>query len=95
MKEARISINAFHESCDAYASLLSEQGQNIKYFQTQLVHPSLTVLLNAYAHLISETNQEAANRLESADFERKKRQGKGMGKNSKEELRFDSQPLLN
>jgi integrase len=58
----------FHDLRHTYASLLIEQGENIKYIQTQLGHSSLTVTLNVYAHLMKPTNQEAACRLESTIF---------------------------
>jgi hypothetical protein len=51
-----------------YASLLIEQGENIKYIQTQLGHSSPTVTLNVYAHLMKDTNQGAAKGFEKAVF---------------------------
>jgi integrase len=51
-----------------YASLLIEQGENIKYIQSQLGHSSPTVTLNVYAHLMKPTNKEVAIRLESSVF---------------------------
>ncbi len=45
-----------------------EQGENIKYIQTQLGHSSPTVTLNVYTHLMKPTNQEAVQRLENAIF---------------------------
>ncbi|MCL5123044.1 MAG: site-specific integrase, partial [Deltaproteobacteria bacterium] len=50
----------FHDLRHTYASLLIEQGENIKYIQTQLGHSSPTVTLNVYAHLMKPINQEAA-----------------------------------
>jgi hypothetical protein len=47
---------------------LIEQGENIKYVQSQLGHSSPTVTLNVYAHLMKPTNQEAACRLEDTIF---------------------------
>lgn len=58
----------FHDLRHTYASLLIEQGENIKYIQTQLGHSSPMVTLNVYAHLMKPTNQEAAERLEKAIF---------------------------
>ena len=52
-----------------YASLLIEQGENIKYIQTQLGHSSPTVTWNVYAHLMKPVNQEALSRLENTIFE--------------------------
>jgi integrase len=59
----------FHDLRHTYASLLIEQGENIKYIQTQLGHSSPTVTLNVYAHLMKPTNQDSACRLENTIFE--------------------------
>ncbi len=45
-----------------------EQGENIKYIQSQLGHSSPTVTLNVYAHLMKPVNQKAALKLESSIF---------------------------
>ena len=58
----------FHDLRHTYASLLIEQGENIKYIQTQLGHSSPTVTLNVYAHLMKNTNQGAARGLEKTVF---------------------------
>jgi len=58
----------FHDLRHTYASLLIEQGENIKYIQSQLGHASPTVTLNVYAHLMKPTNQEAAKRFENTLF---------------------------
>jgi len=54
----------FHDLRHTYASLLIEQGENIKYIQNQLGHASPTITLNVYAHLMKSTNQASACRLE-------------------------------
>jgi integrase len=59
----------FHDLRHTYASLLIEQGENIKYIQSQLGHANPLVTLNVYAHLTNPVNQEAACRLENAIFE--------------------------
>lgn len=53
----------FHDLRHTYASLLIDQGENLKYIQTQLGHSSPTVTLNVYAHLMKPTNQKAVCRL--------------------------------
>lgn len=68
LKKAKIGKVRFHDLRHTYASLLIEQGENIKYIQSQLGHSSPTVTLNVYAHLLKSTNQEAALRLEKAIF---------------------------
>jgi integrase len=68
MKSAGIEKIRWHDLRHTYASLLVEQGENIKYIQSQLGHSSPTVTLNVYAHLMKPTNQEAALRLEGTIF---------------------------
>jgi len=68
LTKAGIGKVRFHDLRHTYASLLIEQGENIKYIQSQLGHSSPTVTLNVYAHLMKSVNQEAACRLENAVF---------------------------
>jgi integrase len=68
LEAAELPRIRFHDLRHTYASLLIEQGENIKYIQSQLGHSSPTVTLNVYAHLTQPTNQEAACRLESTVF---------------------------
>jgi integrase len=69
LKKAGIEKIRFHDLRHTYASLLIEQGENIKYIQAQLGHSSPTVTLNVYAHLMKAVNQEAPSKLENAIFE--------------------------
>ena len=69
LKKAGIERIRFHDLRHTYASLLIEQGENIKYIQTQLGHSSPTVTLNVYSHLMKPINQEAPSRLENTIFE--------------------------
>ena len=68
LKAAELPRIRFHDLRHTYASLLIEQGENIKYVQTQLGHSSPTITLNVYAHLMKPTNQESACRLENTVF---------------------------
>jgi len=68
LREAKLEIIRFHDLRHTYASLLIEQGENIKYIQNQLGHSNPTVTLNVYAHLMKPVNQAAAQRLENAVF---------------------------
>jgi integrase len=68
IEAAQVPDIRFHDLRHTYASLMIEQGENLKYIQTQLGHSSPTVTLNVYAHLMNPTNQEAACRLEEAVF---------------------------
>jgi integrase len=69
LKKAGIERIRFHDMRHTYASLLIEQGENIKYIQTQLGHSSPIVTWNVYAHLMKPVNQEALSRLENTIFE--------------------------
>jgi len=69
LRTAKVEKIRFHDLRHTYASLMIEQGENIKYIQTQLGHSSPTVTLNVYAHLMQSTNQEAPTRLENTIFE--------------------------
>ena len=64
LEKAGLPKIRFHDLRHTYASLLIEQGENIKYIQSQLGHSSPTVTLNVYAHLMKSVNQEAASKLE-------------------------------
>jgi len=69
LEKAELQKIRFHDLRHTTASLMIEQGENIKYIQSQLGHSSPTVTLNVYAHLMKPTNQEAACRLENTIFE--------------------------
>ena len=69
LTKAEIGKIRFHDLRHTYASLMIEQGENIKYIQSQLGHSSPTVTLNVYAHLMKKVNQEAARRLEKVILE--------------------------
>ena len=68
LKASGLPQMRFHDLRHTYASLLIEQGENIKYIQSQLGHANPTVTLNVYAHLMNPMNQEAACRLENTVF---------------------------
>lgn len=59
----------FHDLRHTYASLLIEQGENIKYIQKQLGHSKPSVTMDIYAHLMNEENPEAAKKLEATIFQ--------------------------
>ncbi|MCF8067440.1 MAG: site-specific integrase [Desulfobacterales bacterium] len=68
LTNAGIDLIRFHDLRHTYASLLIEQGENIKYIQSQLGHSSPTLTLDIYAHLMKPVNQKAACRLEKTVF---------------------------
>ena len=83
LKRAGLDRIRFHDLRHTFASLLIEQGENIKYIQSQLGHSSPTVTLNIYAHLMKTVNQESACRLENSVFTPT---GHNLVKNTKKEV---------
>lgn len=69
LKAAGLPKIRFQDLRHTYASLLIEQGKNVKYIQSQIGHSSTSVTLNIYAHLMKPVNQKAACRLENTIFE--------------------------
>ena len=86
LKAVNLPRVRFHDLRHTNASLRLENGENIKYIQTQLGHANPTVTLNVYAHLMNATNQEAACRLENAIFGES---GSKMVAGKKKGLRFE------
>jgi integrase len=68
LKKASLAKIRFHDLRHTYASLLIDQGENIKYIQNQLGHSTPTMTLDVYAHLMKPANQESACRLENTIF---------------------------
>jgi integrase len=58
----------FHSLRHTYASLLIDQGANIKYIQSQLGPSTPVTMLSVYAHLMTGVNQRAALNLEETIF---------------------------
>lgn len=69
IKKATPQKVRFHDLRHTYASLLIDQGENIKYIQKQLGHASIKLTLDTYGHLMKDVNKEAASRLGKAIFE--------------------------
>ena len=53
----------FHTLRHTYASLLINQGENIKYVSRQLGHASINITADLYGHLFRETSVSAMERL--------------------------------
>jgi len=87
LKKVGIEKIRFHDLRHTYASLLIEQGENIKYIQAQLGHSNPTVTLSVYAHLMNPVNQEAPSKLENTIFEIN---GSKMVADNKKEVTADS-----
>lgn len=68
LKKAGLPRIRFHDLRHTYASLLIDQGENIKYIQNQMGHSKPDVTLNVYAHLLTPSNPESAAKLEDSIF---------------------------
>lgn len=62
----KVSIHSLRHS---YATMLLEQGENIKFVQKQLGHSSISTTLDLYGHCLPATGFEAMKRLEQTAFQ--------------------------
>ncbi|MEE8551820.1 MAG: site-specific integrase, partial [Desulfobacterales bacterium] len=83
LKKAKLNKIRFHDLRHIYASLLIDQGENIKYIQNQMGHASIKITMDTYGHLIKDVNKEAASRLGDAIF---KQDGSKMVAETKKEV---------
>ncbi len=63
LRRAGLPEIRFHALRHTFASLLIDQGENIKYVQTQLGHASIQMTIDVYGHLMKDTNRGAAAKL--------------------------------
>ncbi len=68
LRRAGLRKVRFHDLRHSYASILISQGENIKFIQNQLGHGSAQVTLDTYGHLMPQTNNGAAEKLEQSIF---------------------------
>jgi len=66
LKRAGVRRVRFHDLRHTNASLRIEQGQNVKYIQSQLGHSSCQVTLDEYGHLMRNSYPEEAIKLDRA-----------------------------
>lgn len=57
-----------HDLRHTYASLLINQGENLKYVQMQLGHASITTTVDRYGHLMPDAHVGASQRLDATVF---------------------------
>ena len=71
LKAAELPRIRFHDLRHTFASLLidQDQGEKIKYIQSQLGNSNPTLTSDTYSHLLNSTNQKAARRLEGVVFQ--------------------------
>lgn len=68
LERAGVRRIRFHDLRHTYATLLIDQGENIKYISKQLGHASVTITLDRYGHLLPDVGKEAMRRLDEAVF---------------------------
>ncbi|GFP29329.1 hypothetical protein HKBW3S44_00474 [Candidatus Hakubella thermalkaliphila] len=64
LKKGGLRKIRWHDLRHSYASMLINDGANIKYVQKQLGHASCQVTLDTYSHLIREAGWEAIGKLD-------------------------------
>ena len=57
-----------HDLRHTFASLLINQGENLKYVQQQLGHSSITTTVDRYGHLMPDAHKNASEKLDSTVF---------------------------
>ncbi len=57
-----------HDLRHTFASLLINQGENLKYVQMQLGHASITTTVDRYGHLMPDAHKGASQRLDATVF---------------------------
>ena len=60
IEKAGISRLTFHALRHTFASILIDQGENIKYIHSQLGYAKASTTLDIYSHLMKKENPEAA-----------------------------------
>ncbi|MCI2254816.1 site-specific integrase [Domibacillus sp. PGB-M46] len=58
----------FHDLRHTHASLMLQQGENIKLISERLGHSSVKITLDTYSHVLPNMQQEASNRLANKLF---------------------------
>lgn len=70
LKESGLRKIRIHDLRHTYASLLINQGENLKFVQSQLGHASITTTVDRYAHLMPDANKNAATKLDAVVFDK-------------------------
>jgi integrase len=68
LKRAGLRKVRIHDLRHTFASLLINQGENLKYVQAQLGHSSITTTVDRYGHLMPEAHRGANERLDVTLF---------------------------
>ena len=68
LRRAGLRRIRFHDLRHSYASMLINQGENLKYVQSQLGHASITTTVDRYGHLMPDAHVGASERLDATLF---------------------------
>ena len=68
LQKAGLRKIRIHDLRHTYASLLINQGENLKYVQKQLGHASITTTVDRYGHLMPDAHKDAGARLDQNVF---------------------------
>lgn len=68
LKNAGLRRIRIHDLRHTYASILINQGENLKYIQNQLGHSSITTTVDRYGHLMPDAHKDASARLDQSIF---------------------------
>jgi len=65
---AKLRTIRIHDLRHTYASMLINQGENLKYVQAQLGHSSIKTTVDRYGHLMPDAHRGANDRLDATLF---------------------------
>ena len=68
LTRAKLRRIRIHDLRHTFASLLINQGENLKYVQAQLGHSSITTTVDRYGHLMPDAHRGANDRLDATLF---------------------------
>lgn len=68
LTRAKLRKIRIHDLRHTFASLLINQGENLKYVQAQLGHSSITTTVDRYGHLMPDAHRGASDRLDATLF---------------------------
>ncbi|MBK5211601.1 MAG: site-specific integrase [Coriobacteriia bacterium] len=68
LKAAGLRKIRIHDLRHTFASLLINQGENLKYVQNQLGHASITTTVDRYGHLMPDAHVDVGQRLDATVF---------------------------
>jgi integrase len=68
LRRAGLRRIRFHDLRHTFASMLINQGENLKYVQAQLGHASITTTVDRYGHLMPDAHVGVSERLDATLF---------------------------